>query len=141
MSDGVKQFASTILQAAPIWRSEMIHDLADRITDPRPPEKAPPPDQPAARAKAIFDAAESAKAFDNSELGFAFEEDEAGQASPRTPQSLRETNPSRQLPRPKTAQSKKILGMTTKQLALLAAMVIIQFCILIGFGAIYYFTQ
>ena len=39
MSDAIKQFASSLLQAAPIWRSDLIYDLADRITDPRPPEE------------------------------------------------------------------------------------------------------
>lgn len=144
MSDGIKQFANTVLQAAPIWRSEMIYDLADRVIDPRPqhdePKTPPSEGQPAARAKAIFNASESAKPFDNSELGFAFEEDDAAQESQRTPQSIQEPNPSRQLPRP-NAQSKKILGMSTRQIALLAAMLVVQCCILIGFGAALYLTQ
>ncbi len=110
MSDGIKQFASSVLQAAPIWRSDMVYDLADRVTDPRLHEepKAPPPERaPAARAKAIFNASESAKPFDNNELGFAFEEGDAAPESQRTPQSIQETNPSRQLPRPKPASEQR----------------------------------
>ncbi len=149
MSDGIKNFASAVLQATPVWRSEIIYDLADRIIDPRlhdepatiPPQAAPG-GQPASRAKAIFNASESAKPFDNNEFGFAFEEGDASSESQQTPHDIREPNPSRQLPRPKPAQGKgKIFGMSTAQVALLVAMVIIQCCILIGFGAAIYFTQ
>ena len=135
MSDGVKQFASTILQAAPIWRSEMIYDLADRVIEPRlheetktlPPQAAP--------------ASESAKPFDNNEFGFAFEEGGAASESQRTPQSLREPNPSRQLPSPKPQAGGKILGMSTTQVIILAGMFVLWCCIMIGFGAFIYFTQ
>ena len=151
MSDGIKHFANSVLQASPIWRTEMIYDLADRVIEPRlreepktvPPQSAPASDgQPASRAKAIFNASESVKPFDNNELGFAFDEGGAAIESQQTPQSIRETNPSRQLLLPKPAQSKgRIFGMSTMQVALLAVMLIIQCCILIGFGAAIYFNQ
>ncbi len=147
MSDGIKQFASSVLQTSPVWRSEMVYDLADRITDPRLHEEAKSApaksvEEPAARAKAIFNASESAKPFDNSELGFAFEDDDAAQEIQRTPQSLREPNPSRQLPRPDPAQAKgKILGMTTTQIMILAGMFIFWCFIVVSFGAYFYLTQ
>ncbi len=140
MSDAIKQFASSLVQSRPIWRPEYVHDLADRIIDPRPAEApkpaaaAQPPAQPAARAKAIFDAAESAPAFNPSDLDFAFEEGKA----PSVPQSLRETNPSRQLP-PKPASKKGgFLGLTNKQLILLAGMLIAECCVVVGFGVAIY---
>lgn len=151
MSDGIKNFANSVLQAAPIWRSEMIYDLAERVTDPRlheepktvPPQPAPALDaQPASRAKAIFNASESVKPFDNNEFGFAFEEGDSASESQRAPQNIHEPNPSRQLSSPKPAPSKgKILGMSIAQVALLAVMLIIQCCILIGFGVAFYLTQ
>ena len=33
-SDAIKQFASSLLQARPVWRTDFIHELADRIIDP-----------------------------------------------------------------------------------------------------------
>jgi hypothetical protein len=145
MSDGVKQFANTVLQAAPVWRSDMIYDLADRITDPRlhaEPKVASPEEQPDARAKATFNASESEKPFDTNELGFAFEEGDASPESQRAPQSIQEPNPSRQLPRPKPGQNKgKILGMSITQIAILAGMLILWCCIIAGFGVLIYATQ
>jgi hypothetical protein len=151
MSDAIKQFASSVLQTSPVWRNEVVYDLADRAVDPRPPvvePKAPPqaapsPDgQPVSRAQAIFNASDSAQPFDNNEFGFAFDEGDAAAGSQQVPQSIRETNPSRQLPRPKPAPSKgRIFGMSTAQVALLAGMLVIQCCILAGFGIAYYLTQ
>jgi hypothetical protein len=142
MSDGIKNFASSLLQASPIWRADMVYDIADRLVDPRPreePQAAPAPADGGARARAIFNASEEAQPFDANELGFAFEEDSEAQSQQ---QNIKETNPSRQLPRPKPVQSKKgFLGMTTSQLAVLAVMIVIQCCILVGFGAAIYFTQ
>lgn len=142
MSDGIKNFASSLLQASPVWRADMVYDIADRLVDPRPreePQAASAPTDGGARARAIFNASEEAQPFDANELGFAFEEGSEAQ-SPQ--QNLRETNPSRQLPRPKSTQSSKgFLGMTTSQLAILAGMIVIQCCILVGFGAAIYLTQ
>ncbi|MBC7876010.1 MAG: hypothetical protein H7Y59_02465 [Anaerolineales bacterium] len=145
MGDAIKQFASSLLQASPVFRADMVYDIADRLVDPRPREepKTTTPDQASgpSRAQAIFNASESAQPFDNNDFGFAFEEGDAAPEAQRAPQNIRETNPSRQLPRPKPAQSKKIFGMSTSQVAILAAMLVLQCCILVGFAAAYYFTQ
>lgn len=143
MSDAIKQFAGSLIQARPIWRSEFIYDLADRIIDPRlleepkpaAPAAAPAPKaQPVSRAKAIFDAADSAQPFNPSEFDFAFEEDNPPFAPQPVPQGLRETNPSRQLP-PRTEPKKGgIFGMTNKQVILLAGMIIVECLVLVGFG-------
>ena len=42
LSDAVRQFAGSLLQARPILKPEVVYDLADRIITPRP--KAPPPE-------------------------------------------------------------------------------------------------
>ena len=82
-SDAIKQFASSLLQVRPIWRADFIHELADRLIDPRPPAElkpVKPPElveagqQPAARAKAIFNASEQVSPFNTNDLGFEFEE-------------------------------------------------------------------
>jgi hypothetical protein len=142
-SDAIKQFANSLLQARPIWRTDFIHDLADRLTDPRPPMMLEPvvpatsevSQQPASRAKAIFDASEQANPFDTNDLGFAFEE---GDAQPDS-QNLRESNQARPLPSPKPAPGRgKILGLGNTQVVLLAGMLIVECCVVLGFGIIMY---
>ncbi|MBI5351841.1 MAG: hypothetical protein HZB50_04310 [Chloroflexi bacterium] len=152
MSDAIKQFASSLLQARPIWRSESIYDIADRIVDPRPPQQAPKPAaptleaaadaQPASRAKAIFDAAESAPTFNAGEFDFAFEDGKAPLAPQAVPQSLRETNPSRQLPSKIDPNKGKFLGLTNKQVILLVGMFVVECCIVaIGLGIVLYLNM
>jgi hypothetical protein len=146
MSDAIKQFASTLLQARPVWRVDNVHDVADRIINPRPPEQlqAQPAEQALAsqtpesaaspsRAKAIFDAAENAQEFNPADLEFAF--DDAG--TPQgVPPHLKETSPAQPLPRKTGPQKRKILGMTVPQFALLAGMVIVEFCMIVIFGIV-----
>jgi hypothetical protein len=146
MSDAIKQFAGSLLQARPILRMDYIYTLADRLVDPRPIEEdAPVPasdGQPVSRAKAIFNASETAQSFNANELGFAFEDGQTPPASQATPQSLRETNPSRQLPRPKADPNKgKILGLSTRQLVLLIGLFIVECCVIVGAGAVIYLTR
>jgi hypothetical protein len=142
-SDAVKQFANSLLQARPVMRTNVILDIADRIIDPRPRdelETAPLEDEeekPASRAQAIFNASDPSKAFDPNDLGFAFEEESDSQG---VPQHLREPNPALPLrhPVPAAPAKKKVLGMTNTQIAMLAFMLVIQCCIVIGFGIILY---
>src|SRR5512142_1058764 len=93
LSDAVRQFAGSLLQAGPVLKPEMVYDLADRVITPRAkaaaeavpamtPEYIPPglQNQPAqaaevpSRARAIFHAAEEAKPFNPADLDFAFDE-------------------------------------------------------------------
>ncbi|MBI5351630.1 MAG: NERD domain-containing protein [Chloroflexi bacterium] len=140
MSDAIKQLASSLQQARPVWQSTYIYDLADRIVDPPPPQEVKPavPEvqaQPAERARAIFNSTDSAPAFNPSDFDFALNEDGAQ----HIPQGLRETNPSRQLPSRKTAANNgKFFGLTNKQLFLLAGMAVIECLVIVGFGVILY---
>jgi hypothetical protein len=145
-SDAIKQFANSLSQAAPIWAASFIHDLSDRLVDPRPPvdlKPVRPPSveagkQPASRAKAIFDASEKAVPLNVNDLGFEIEEDGLQPAQ----QDLREPKPARPLPSPNPAAGrKKYFGLSTMQLVILAGMIVLWFCILIGSGAIIIFTQ
>jgi hypothetical protein len=127
MSDAIKQFASSLLQARPVWRTDFIYDLAERIVDPRPPEEL----------KAAAPSAES-QPFNSADFDFALEE---GQTPPAIPQSLRETNPSRQLPPRKTAPKGNFLGLNNKQTILLAGMFIVECCVVVGFGILIYLNM
>jgi len=135
MSDAVKQFGTSLLQARPVWRSDIAYSVADLIIDPRPPEAAvpiqqQPVEQPsgASRAQAIFNASEQAQPFDTNDLGFAFEEEgqDASQPAGEQPRASQAGRP----------QQRKILGMTTTQVTILAVMLLCQICILIGAGLI-----
>ncbi|MBI3161215.1 MAG: hypothetical protein HYZ23_01835, partial [Chloroflexi bacterium] len=142
-SDAIKQFANSLVQARPVWRTDQIYNLADRIVEPRPPSEltpaAPPPAEPAARAKASLDASEESASFDANTLGFGFE-DEAQPAQPAQP-SLHESSPAQPLPSPTPApQKKKNRGMTRMQTILLVGMTLMECCILAGFGALMYYS-
>ncbi len=134
-SDAIKQFAGTLLQARPIMRSDSVYALAERIVNPEAAhdgtmEFADDPGKPSSRAQAIFNAAETSSEFDPNELGVF--RDAAG-----VPPHLQEPNPAR--PRPKQAPAKKrILGMSGAQLMMLAGMIVIECCVLIGATAAYF---
>jgi hypothetical protein len=141
LSDGVKQFAASLLQARPILKSELVYDLADRIITPRPKEtsQTPGPEAPSyaapqagqvetsepSRARAIFRAADEAKPFDPNDLSFAFDE----KAGEDIPENLREPSPSQRL-----VTSAKKPAISPQQWILLGAMFLVECCILAGFG-------
>ncbi len=142
MSDAIRQFAASLLQARPVLRPEQVYDLADRIITPRPkeaaPEAEPAPEAPApaegapaepqtpGRARAIFHAAEELKPFDPADLSFAFDEN----AEPEVPANLRETSPSQRLPRVTAKRG----GFQRGQWILLGGMLLVECCVLAGFG-------
>jgi len=151
-SDAVKQFAASLLQAKPIFTTEYIYNLADRIVapqsksevEPRPaapapaPEavSAPPAGNAAARAHAIFDASAQAQPFNPADLGFALQEAPAGQPE-AVPQNLRESSPSQPLPPPKPRRR----GMSFMQIAVLGFILLVWVCILAVFGYLIFFSK
>lgn len=139
MSDAIKQFGASLLQARPALRSQQVYELADRIVTPRPPQGAAALAEPGgpARAKAIFDAAEEVEgqSFDPSDLSFSFEEGPGGAA---IPSNLRESSPAQPLPRaPKKGRA---LGMSTRQLVFLLVLTVVECCVLAA-GAYFIFNQ
>ena len=148
MSDAVKQFAASLLQARPVLQTEFIHDLADRIVNPRPksaPQQTPqapvaPPQsaadvQPSAsRAQAIFNASEQATPLNPNDLGFAFE-DAPAQVAPQGGQP--EAGPAQARPAPSPARR----GMNMMQWAFLGVMFVIECCVIIGFGYLIIFAN
>lgn len=142
-SDAIKQFAGMLLQAQPLMSTGMIYDLADQIIDPnlrREMQPAPAPaeaaEKPVSRARAIFDAAERAREFDPQELGFAFKDDGAPSDSESAAQQEEQASAQ------PSAARRGLLGMSGLQIALLAVMLILECCILLGgFGLVYYFSR
>jgi len=145
-SDAIKQFATSILQARPVWRLEYAYQLSDEILDPTPPEErkpvAPPkPDpSPASRAQAIFNA--SNEGGDLNDLGFSFEEEVGGfeNSSDEAP-AVASAGSYRPQQEARPAQKKRSRGLTTQQMVLIGVMLLFEVCILVGFGAYFYFTS
>lgn len=139
-SDAIRQFAASLLQARPVLSTGAIYDLADQVIDPnlRKELQLAAEQPPASRAQAIFKASESSQEFDPNELGFAFVDETEPAAEEGIPQNLRESSPARPLPQAASAPvKKKFLGMNNTQIALLAGMLIIECCVLIGFAVIF----
>ncbi len=131
-SDAIKQFAGSLLQARPVWQAGFIHEIAERILDPRPPEELKPVMSAPAGQQAVSHASDD---FNANELGFAFEEGGDQPASP----NFGETNPAQPQPHSKPAQTKKkFFGLGDTQVILLAGMFIIECCVIFGFGIILY---
>ncbi len=159
MIDGIKPFAAGLATGRPVMSIDAVHDIADRIVNPRPPKKeaaaapapvpsAPeaslsteqttqPPLQEVSRARAIFDASAEAKPFNPADLDFAMlDEAPAAQAAPA---SIRETSPAQPLPRPASQnKSKRILGMSLPQLIIVAALALVFLCLLVVFGVLFF---
>jgi hypothetical protein len=125
------------LQARPVWRTDFIHDLADRIIDPTPPEalKSLTPMPTGQQAVSRIGAADQEAAFNANELGFAFEEsqDQPASSDASAADAARPQAQARQAP-----AKKRFLGLGDTQIILLAGMMIVEFCILFGFGIIIY---
>lgn len=140
-SDAIRQFAASLLQARPVLSTGAIYDLADQIIDPslrKEIQAAAAEQPPVSRAQAIFNASETSQDFDPKDLGFAFEDEAEPAVEDATPQNVRESSPARPLPRAASTPTKrKFLGMSNTQITLLAGMLIVECCVLIGFAVIF----
>ena len=142
LSDAVKQFGASLLQAGPVLRPELAHDVVDHVLNPRPKaaglqpeaEAAPeetPTDAGPSRARAIFQAGGESKPFDPADLSFAFDESAQG----GVPANVRETSPSQP-----AGQSARRGGFRTVHWATLGAMVLAE-CLILGWFAYIIFTN
>jgi nuclease-like protein len=156
MIDGIKSFVSNLATGQPVLSTESVFDFTDRIMNPHFPKKAriapvvapvPAPQPPTAweeqaspqevsRARAIFNASQDLKPFDPADFDFAMDDEPASEVASLAPGSV-ESSPAQPLPSPRP-HSRRILGMTPVQLAIIAALVLVLLCIVVGF-AIYYF--
>lgn len=136
-SDAIKQFAGSLLQLRPLWRTDFIHELADRIIEPTPPDQlrtlTPAPAGQQAGSRAALMQAE--QAFNSSELGFAFEE---GEAQPTEQTADADGAPRAQSAVRQAPAKKNFLGLQDTQIILLTGMMLVEFCILFGFGIFIY---
>lgn len=144
-SDAIKQFAAALMQTRPVLPVGAIYDLADQIVEPslRKTRQAAGAveegeQQPAERARAIFDASEQPGEFNPSDLGFAFEDEE-----PQPVQSMMqrgEGDPEEMdAPAAPARPSQRFLGMSPLQLGLLAVMALVEVCILAGFAYVLFY--
>ncbi len=154
LSDAVRQWAASLLQARPILRPDQVIEIGDHIITPRakpislqgdePKENEyylPPslrdaetpqghqqqPEAPA-RARVIFRAADETKPFDPADLDFAFDEN-AEKTEGAVPEDLKETSPSQQL----TPRGRRSV-FSRRQLLLLGGMLVVECCVLAGFA-------
>jgi len=148
MIDGIKSFASGLAGSRPVLTAEAVHEFTERILNPRPPKKEPisapaprtaqeqePPRQEVSRARAIFDASGEAKPLNPAEFDFAMVDELPPENE--SPAVSRETSPAIPLQVP-TSGSRRILGMTIGQLAVLAFLALCLIVIVAG-GIVYIF--
>ncbi|MBL8050141.1 MAG: hypothetical protein JNM46_02885 [Anaerolineales bacterium] len=110
-SDAIKQFATSLIQEAPVLRPESVYALADKILDPKPPvdesaNASALDGTPGSRAQAIFNASKEVN---------------------DVPQQLRESSPARPL---RNNAPKKSRGLNRIQIILLVGMFIIECCVI-----------
>jgi hypothetical protein len=119
-SDGIKPFATTLLQERPIMRPESVYALAEKILNPKlqtdENANASASDlTPGSRAQAIFNA--SAQAND-------------------VPAQLRESSPARPLAKP---TQRKSSGLSRTQIILLVIMGLIECCVIAAGAYVLFF--
>jgi hypothetical protein len=148
MIDGIKSYVSGLTAGRPIISTETIYELTERIINPRPPKKDTPaapvmsagqpyeaPQEADSRAQTIFNASQEAKPFEVSDFDFAMDEEPAFEiASPAPSASVQESSPAQPLSTKPKPRSKRIMGMTPVQLAIVAALGLLLLCIIAGFA-------
>lgn len=157
MVDGIKSFVSGLSSGVPTLRADSVLDMVERITNPRPPKEktipppppapvatpraaweeeqqfTPPPQENISRARAIFNSADEEKPFNAADFDFAMA-DEVPDLLARSTHGSNSAMPTGST-KPK---ARRIFGMTTAQLAVIAALFLCFVCILVMFfGYIY----
>lgn len=138
MIDGIKSFVTGLSGSGRVLSAEAVHELTERIVNPRPAKKEgagistsmprpaweeektqPPPGQQVSRARAIFDASEEAKPFDPTDFDFAMmDEESALDTFPTMDTDATAAEPSR----PPATPGKRRLGMTPVQLMIVVGL-------------------
>ncbi|MBV6396235.1 MAG: hypothetical protein HFACDABA_01830 [Anaerolineales bacterium] len=152
-SDAIERFAAGLLAARPSMNAQTASHLVERLISPRSAkqgEEPPPPAQddpfamqdetpfqmePSSRLQGFLNSPKSDALIDSGQaaedIGFAFDEARAEQPT------VLVNNPAPGASKP---ASKRIFGMTLLQIVFLAAMALIECCILAG-GAFFIFSQ
>jgi len=157
MSDALERFAISIAQAEPVFSPETVHELVDHILHPRPPKPVQTAETPAPepvksgapiQEPATFETPTPEVSFKQlrdkeipdwniEDIRFAFEDEESQAEAgayvekPSAEEVIPASKPLEILPH--QVQRKGFLGMSGKQVALLAAIFIIEICIIVVF--------
>lgn len=149
MIDGIKSFVTGLSSAGRVLSAEAVHEFTERIINPRPIRKEtaapaaiprpaweeektqPPPGQQPSRARAIFDASEEAKPFNPADFDFAMvdEDPDMDGFSSSQAESVPTESPSSPAP-----QRKRVLGMTSGQLTIVAVLGVVLLIIVAVFA-------
>ena len=141
-SDVIKNFIAMLTQTPPVWRTDYIYQLADRISEPRLQDsKSEPEPEPVAPVQASqsfsdFDDSKTAQPFDASDFRGGFAEPVAEQQP--APQSIPVEKP-QQKARPRPAPAKKIFGMTRGQFFVIVGIIVFWLCIMAVLGVLFLF--
>lgn len=128
MIDGLKSFVSNLSGGRPVLSAELVHELVERLTEPRAPRKETPP-APAPEPRAPWEELtlppQEAKPVPPTDLDFAMMD---GAPAPSAARSIHESSPAR--PRPRSIpRGKRILGLTRNQLMIVAALALAVVCL------------
>jgi len=139
MIDGIKSFVSGLATGAPVINALAVNEVVERILEPRLPRQEPvsSPVKPGARepisspqnvsrARAIFNAADEAQPVTPSDFDFAMADEGTDRSS--TPAPIPNADTAASEPR---RAGRRILGMTTVQLVILAALALCLICIIV----------
>lgn len=147
MIDGVRSYVSNLVTAQPVLTPEKVYELVDRLANPHPPRKAPPPGavrvpepppaeeyapEEVSRARAIFDASQELKPFDPSDFDFAMEDGTPLDVDPSLAEAL-DSPADRPVPASRPRR-RRYLGMTVPQLLILLVLALMLVTILVGFA-------
>ncbi len=156
MIDGIKSFVTTLTTGQPVLSTENVYEFTERLINPRPARKAAAAEnvEPAQseaeprsswewedekpQTSASFDTAEEAKPFNATDFDFAMDEGEASFEVPAATPSVSESSPAQPVAAAPKTGSRRVLGMTLPQLAVLIGLALVLVCILVGFGYLIY---
>lgn len=144
MIDGIKSYVMGLAGGATVLSNDRIFELTERIINPRPPKKMEAPEplphedpfytpsQEFSGTRATFDDSQPAKPFSTSDFDFAMQDEPAFDV-PSAESSVQEASPDQPLPSPKP-QTRRVLGMTPGQLALVAVLGVVALCLFAVLG-------
>jgi hypothetical protein len=161
-SDAINAFAETVLRSSPVLRIDFIHDLADHIINPRPAgertqqllsaQKAAIGGMGVTGARPVGDALQSTANQAEAGLPASQPGEMNSTGGPRfasdnktwTTEVSRytaETSPSQRLQQPDETQASRSGGMKPRQMLLLGVLVLVEVCVLGGFGILIYLSR
>lgn len=160
MSDAIDRFAASLLTARPIYNTQEVGELVERLEHPlsaRQSEKPPEPqddvfalkdetpftDMEPSRMQAILNSPQSDALIETgasemeSDVGFALEDEPSPTVLVSNPYEPGEEVPPSSTP----VKKRRIIGMSVPQVALLSFMALVEICVLAGFAVLVYLNR